>query len=54
MPPTPIAVFIPRAGKKEDTNATAIDKEADIMIGEHKFYSYTKKFKYLGGIFTSS
>ena len=47
-------MFIPGAGKKEDTNTTAIDKEADIMIGEHEFYSYTKKFKYLGSIFTSS
>ena len=46
------AVFIPGAGK--NTNATAIDEEADIMIGEHEFYSYTKKFKYLGSIFTSS
>ena len=48
------AMFIPGAGKKEDTNATAIDEEAEIMIGEHAFYSYTKKFKYLGSIFTSS
>ena len=48
------AMFIPGAGKKEDANTTTIDEEADIMIGEHKFYSYTKKFKYLGSIFTSS
>ena len=45
-------MFIPGAGKKEDT--TAIDEEADIMIGEQEFYSYTKRFKYLGSIFTSS
>ena len=44
--------FIPGAGKNK--NATAIDEEADIMIGEHEYYSYTKKFKYLGTIFTSS
>ena len=30
-----------------------IDKEANIIIGEQEFYSYTKKFKYLGSIFTS-
>ena len=30
------------------------NEEADIMIGEQEFYSYTKKFKYLGSIFTSS
>ena len=46
-------MFIPGAGKTK-TTAIAIDEEADIMIGEHKFYSYTKKFKYLGSIFTSS
>ena len=45
------AMFIPGAGKKED--ATAIDEEADIMIGEQEFFSYTKKFKYLGSIFIS-
>ena len=44
------AMFIPGAGK----NTTTIDEEADIMIGEQEFYSYTKKFKYLGSIFTSS
>ena len=27
------AMFIPGAGKKKDTTATAIDEEADIMIG---------------------
>ena len=43
------AMFIPGAGK----NTTAIDEEADIMIGEQEFYSYTKKFKYLGSIFIS-
>jgi len=42
--------FRPGAGK----NATAIDEEADNMIGGQEFYSYTKKFKYLGSIFTSS
>ena len=47
------AMFIPGAGKKED-ETTTIDKETDIMIGEHEFYLYTKKFKYLGSIFTSS
>tara|TARA_B110001450_G_C17445426_1_gene409725 strand:- start:306 stop:695 length:390 start_codon:yes stop_codon:yes gene_type:complete len=31
------AMFIPGAGEIED--ATAIDKEADIMIGEQEFYS---------------
>ena len=45
------AMFIPGAGKKED--ATAIDEEAGIMIGEQEFFSYTKKFKYLGSIFIS-
>ena len=30
-------MFIPGAGEIED--ATAIDKEADIMIGEQEFYS---------------
>ena len=42
----------PGAGRKED--ATTIDKEADIMIREQEFYSYTKKFKYLGSICTPS
>ena len=39
---------------KESTTTT--DKKADIMIGEQEFYlySYTKKFKYLGSIFTPS
>lgn len=42
-------MFSPRAGKE---NTTTTDKEADIMIGEQEFYSYTKKFKHLGSIFT--
>ena len=46
------AMFFPGAGRKED--ATTIDKEADIMIREQEFYSYTKKFKYLGSICTPS
>ena len=39
---------------KESTTTT--DKKAGIMIGEQEFYlySYTKKFKYLGSIFTPS
>ena len=36
-------------GKESTTN-----EEADIMIGEQEFFSYTKKFKYLGSIFASS
>ena len=47
-------MFLPGSGKKRDATATAIDKKADIMIGEQEFYSYTTKFKYLGSIFTSS
>ena len=43
------AMFFPGAGKESTT-----DEEADIMIGEQEFFSYTKKFKYLGSIFTSS
>ena len=35
------AMFSPGAGRKED--ATIIDKELDIMIGEQEFYSYTKQ-----------
>ena len=45
-------MFPPGAGKE---NTTTTDKEADIMIGEQEFfYSYTKKFKHLGSIFTPS
>ena len=36
------AMFSPGAGRKED-DATTIDKEADIMIREQEFYSYTKQ-----------
>ena len=37
------AIFIPGAGKKEDTNTTAIVKEADIMIGEIAFTEAEEK-----------
>ena len=43
------AMLFPDTGKENTTN-----KEADIMIREQEFYSYTKKFKYLGSIFTPS
>ena len=46
------AMFSPRVGIKKDM--TIIDEEVDIMIGEQEFYSYTKKFKYLGSICTPS
>ena len=36
------AMFSPGAGRKED-DATTIDKEADIIIREQEFYSYTKQ-----------
>ena len=47
------AIFFPGTGKE---STTTTDKKADVMIGEQEFYlySYTKKFKYLGSIFTPS
>ena len=46
------AMFSPRVGRKKD--AAIFDEESDNMIEEQEFYSYTKKFKYLGSICTPS
>ena len=43
------AIFIPPSGK----TATTMD-EADILINEFEFFSYTDKFKNLDTIFTQS
>tara|TARA_B110001450_G_C17275967_1_gene341450 strand:+ start:164 stop:376 length:213 start_codon:yes stop_codon:yes gene_type:complete len=40
--------------ERKKTQPQLMNEEADIMPGEQEFYSYTKKFKYLGSIFTSS